>query len=183
MLINAPVALGFAALRLVAAGALAIADRRSGAKAWFQICQALSDLVLTLGVVAYADPAVAVRWGPFLYSLAPCAVLWELVAIKLRWELWPPKPDQTSLFGEGALLPLSLLWGLAGVLLPALMTYGALAALQNSRWEAGPYVVTGIAMLIWAARAEFSDHPRARRILYSAVGILLLSIGVAWWVA
>ena len=163
-----PLSLGLIALRTVVALGVAVAQsRREGAL--FFVLQALSDGSLAVGALAYADPGLGTRLGPWLVAMVAYALIWEV----LKWVAYPAAASADQRYPPGQLF---WIWESFGVLVPLLM--GAIAtsnAVPDYEADAVFGIVLGVAIIFF--QRYFSVSQFARRLL-NVLGVAIILVAL-----
>jgi hypothetical protein len=179
----------YAGVRMVAAAIRALRARSLSTSIWVILAQGVSDVSLSLGIVAFGHPGVAQRLGGLLDLLVTYAVIWETYAWMTRVAGQRDDVSQDDLSAGSIARPILGAWELLAVIAGILMaTIGV-----NSRFVPfyGGYLFdsnaldalvsagVGVAVLIWVSRRGPSSRPVSW--LLRGLGILLLLVGVWVW--
>jgi hypothetical protein len=178
----------YATVRIVAAAIIARRAVLRGASIWEIVAQAVSDVSLSLGIVAFGQPSLAQRLGGVLDLLVSYAVIWETYSWLTRFAEQHDAPGD-DLSAASIARPILGAWELLAVIPGILMASIAV----NSRYVAfnGGYLFDsnaldalvaaglGVAVLIWMRRHAPSSRPVAW--LLRGLGIMLLFVAVWVW--
>jgi hypothetical protein len=179
----------YAAVRMVAAAIMALRARNLSTSIGVILAQGVSDVSLSLGIVAFGHPSVAQRLGGVLDLLVTYAVIWETYAWMTRMAGQRDDVSQDDLSFASIARPVLGAWELLAVIPAILMASIAV----NSRFVPvyGGYLFdsnaldalvsagVGVAVLIWVSRHAPSSRPVSW--LLRGLGILLLVVAVWVW--
>jgi hypothetical protein len=179
----------YAAVRMVAAAIMALRARSLSTSIGMILAQGVSDVSLSLGVLAFGHPGVAQRLGGVLDLLVTYAIIWETYAWMTRVAGQRDDVSQDDLSAASIGGPILGAWELLAVIPAILMASIGV----NSRYVAfyGGYLFesnaldalvsagAGIAVLIWVSRSAPSSRPVSW--LLRGLGFLLLLVAVWVW--
>ena len=181
--------IAYAIVRMVAAAIMALRARNLGASIGMILAQGLSDVSLSLGVVAFGHPGVAQRLGGVLDLLVTYAIIWETYAWMTRVTRQRDELSEDDLSAASIARPIFGAWELLAVIPGILMaSMGASShrvafnggyLFDSNALDALVAAGAGVAVLIWVSwRAPDS---RAVSWLLRGLGFLLLLVGVWVW--
>lgn len=179
----------YAAVRMVAAAILALRARSLGTSIGVILAQGVSDVSLTLGIVAFGDPGVAQRLGGVLDLLVAYAIIWETYAWMTRVAGQRDEVSEDDLSAGSIARPVLGAWEvlavIPGILMASIGVTSRRVAFQggylfeSNALDALVAAGAGVALLIWVSRRAPSSRPVSW--LLRGLGILLLLVAVWVW--
>jgi hypothetical protein len=181
--------IAYAVVRTVAAAIMALRARTLGASIGMILAQGVSDVSLSLGIIAFGDPHVAQRLGGVLELLVTYAIIWETYAWMTRVTSQRDQAAEDDLSAASIAGPIFGAWELLAVIPGILMaSMGASSRrvafnggylFESNALDALVAAGAGVALLIWVSWRAPSSRPASW--LLRGLGILLLLVAVWVW--
>jgi len=181
--------LAYAVVRMVAAAIMALRARSLGASIGVILAQGISDISLSLGIVAFGHPGVAQRLGGVLDLLVSYAIIWETYAWMTRVRRQRDDVSEDDLSAASIARPVLGAWELLAVIPGILMAsigvnsrrvaFNGGYLFESNALDAVVAAVAGVAVLIWVSRRAPGSRPVSW--LLRGLGILLLLLAVWVW--
>jgi hypothetical protein len=179
----------YAVVRTVAAVIMALRARSLGASIGLILAQGVSDVSLSLGIVAFGHPGVAQRLGGVLDLLVSYAIIWETYAWMTRVTEQRDDVSEQDLSAASIARPVLGAWELLavipGILMASIGAESRRVAFQDAylfesnALDALVAAVVGVGVLIWVNRRPPDSRPVSW--LLRGLGILLLLVAVWVW--
>jgi hypothetical protein len=179
----------YAAVRMVAAAIIALRARNLGASLGVILAQGLSDVSLSLGILAFAQRSIAQRLGGVLELLVTYAIIWETYAWMTRIAAQRDDASQDDLSAGSIAGPIFGAWELLavipGILMASIGVESRRVAFQgdylfeSNALDALVAAGAGVAVLIWVSWRAPSSRPVSW--LLRGLGILLLLVALWVW--
>jgi hypothetical protein len=179
----------YAVARMVAAAIMALRARSLGTSIGVILAQGVSDVSLSLGIVAFGNPGVAQRLGGVLDLLVSYAIIWETYAWMTRAAEQRDDLSEDDLSAASIARPIFGAWELLavipGILMASIGVESRRVAFQggylfeSNALDALVAAGAGVGVLIWVSQRAPSSRPVFW--LLRGLGILLLLVAVWVW--
>jgi hypothetical protein len=153
------------------------------------LAQGVSDVSLSLGIIAFGHPGVAQRLGGLLDLLVSYAVMWETYAWMSRVAGQRDNVTEDDLSAASFARPLLGAWELLAVIPGIVMAsigvnsrrvaFNGGYLFESNALDALVAAGAGVAVLIWVSRRAPSSRPVS--LLLRGFGVLLLLVAVWVW--